>query len=335
MQGLCLVQQPYALGARIFWTIIVPISIIILLVLGHEFWRRICPLYFFSQIPRALLFQRKRKIINPNTGIIRYELASVEKKSWLGRNYLYLQFGLLYLGLNIRILFVNSDRLALGLFLLFTIASAITVGFLFKGRSWCQYFCPMAPVQMVYTGSRGLLGNDAHLKSSLSITQSTCRTVDSSGKEKSACVSCQSPCIDIDAERSYWEGITKSDRKLVFYGYFGLMLGFYVFYFLYAGNWDYYYSGVWTHEEGQLHTLFNPGFYIFDRAIPIPKIIAAPLTLAIFCAGSYFIGMACEQAYRNHLKRNNKYLNEEQVVNFIFVLFTFVSFNVFFVGGGR
>lgn len=333
VQGVCQPQQPYALGVRIFWAMIVPISIIILLVFGHEFWRRICPLYFFSQIPRALGIQRLGKIVNPNTDNGRYELASVDNKSWLGRNYLYLQFSLLYLGLNIRILFVNSDRLALGLFLLFTIASAITVGFLFKGRSWCQYFCPMAPVEILYTGPRGLLGSDAHLKSPTSITQSTCRTVNSSGKEKSACVSCQSPCIDIDAERSYWEGITRADQKLVFYGYFGLMVGFYFFYKLYSGNWEYYFSGVWTYEVG-LHTLFNPGFYIFERAIPIPKLVAAPLTLAVFTAASYFSFELLEKAYRSYLQRQNKYINEEQVLHVLFVLCTFISFNVFFLFNG-
>ncbi|MBW4479942.1 MAG: hypothetical protein KME54_24650 [Tolypothrix brevis GSE-NOS-MK-07-07A] len=335
VQGICLPQQPYALAARIFWAMIVPISIMILLVFGHELWRRICPLYFFSQIPLALGIQRHLKIVNPNTGQVRHDLASVEKKSWLGRNYLYLQFGLFYLGLNIRILFVNSDRLALGIFLLLTITSAITVGFLFKGRSWCQYFCPMASVQIFYTGPRGLLGSDAHLKSPHSITQSTCRTVNSFGKEKSACVSCQSPCIDIDAERSYWEGITRADQKLVFYGYFGLMLGFYFYYYLYSGNWEYYFSGAWTHESGQLHTLFNPGFYIFARAIPIPKLVAAPVTLAVFTAASYFAFELLEKAYKAYVQRQNKYINSEQVLHVLFVSCTFISFNVFFLFGGR
>jgi pSer/pThr/pTyr-binding forkhead associated (FHA) protein len=330
VQGECLPQKPYALGSRLFWSVIPPLSIMILLVFGHEFWRRICPLYFFSQIPRALGIQRKRKITNSQTSNVHYELAGVEQESWLGCNYLYVQFALLYLGLNFRLLFINSDRTLLGLFLLLTIASAITVGFLFKGRSWCQYFCPMAPVEMIFTGPRGLLGSIAHNKPSQSITQSACRTVDHSGQEKSACVGCQSPCIDIDAERSYWEGITKPDQKLVFYGYFGLMLGFYVFYFLYAGSWEYYNSGIWTHEEGQLSTLFNPGFYIFNHSIPIPKLIAAPLTLAVFTTASYFGFLSIEKAYKAELKTKNKFLNDEQVLHVLFVLSTFLSFNIFF-----
>ncbi len=335
IQEVCLPQKPYRIGPRVFWAMVLPVGIMVLLVFGHEFWRRICPLYFFSQIPRALGIQRKRKVVNPDTGNVRKEFVGVEKESWLGRNYLYLQLGLFYLGLNIRILFVNGDCTLMAIFLLFTIGSAITTGFLYKGRSWCQYFCPMAPVQMFYTGPRGLLGSDAHDKPPQSITQSTCRTVDSSGQEKSACVSCQSPCIDIDAERSYWEGITKPDQKILFYSYFGLMFGFYWFYFLYAGNWDYYYSGAWTHEEGQLRTLFNPGFYFFNQAIPIPKLIAAPLTLGVFAIASYFVSVAIENAYRAYLHSKNKYLNEEQVLHVIFVLCVFVSFNVFFMFGGR
>ncbi|OKH52590.1 hypothetical protein NIES2101_14265 [Calothrix sp. HK-06] len=334
LQGVCLKQPPYGMGASMFWGVILPIIIVVLLVAGHEFWRRVCPLYFFSQIPRALGIQRKQKITT-DTGSVRYELVGVEKESWLGRNYLYLQIGLFYLGLNVRILFVNGAHKVMGVYLLFVIAAAISVGFLFKGRSWCQYFCPMAPVQMFYTGPRGLLGSDAHLQPPQSVTQSMCRSTDSSGKEKIACVSCQSPCIDIDVERSYWEGITRPDQKLLFYSYFGLMFGFYMYFFLYAGNWDYYYSGAWSHEEGLLYDLGRPGFYIFNHPIPIPKIIASPLTTAVFAAGSYFICLCLEKLYRYYLKRQNKYLNEEQVLHVIFVLSTFVSFNVFFIFAGR
>lgn len=333
VQGACLVQQPYSIGARVFWTIVIPSAIVILLVFGHEFWRRICPLYFFSQIPRALGIQRKRKAISSDTGSVRSELAGVEKESWLGRNHLFLQFGFLYLGLNIRILFINGDRMAMGLFLLFIIASSVTVGFLYKGKSWCQYFCPMAPVQIFFTGRRGLLGSEAHLQPPQSITQSTCRTVDSSGNEKSTCVSCQSPCIDIDAERSYWEGITRPDQKVVFYGYFGLMLGYYVFFYLYSGNWEYYFSGRWLNDQNPLGALLKPGFYIFSRPIPVPKIIAAPLTLAVFSAASYFGCEFLEGLYRAYLKNKNKYLNEEQVLHVCFVLCTFTSFNVFYIFG--
>ena len=335
VQGKCLEQKPYAMGAYLFWGNIIPIALMVLLVLGHETWRRICPLSFLSQIPRALGWQRQRQVVNPDTGAVRYELAKVGKDSWLGRNHLYLQFSLLFIGLSMRVLFVNSDRLVLGSFFILTILSAILVGYLYGGKSWCHYFCPMAPVQMVYTGPRGLLGSEAHQGQREIITQSMCRTVDKEGNEKSACVSCQSPCLDIDAERSYWEILTKPGRKLVQYGYVGLVIGFYTYYLLYSGNLEYYFSGAWAHEENQLGTIFSPGFYILNQQIPIPKIIAVPLTMGLVVAISYFIFDTSEKLYKNHRKRIKKPLNYSQLLHIFFSICTFLAFNFYFIFGGR
>ncbi len=170
VQGECLAQQPYPIGTRIFWGMVIPSAIMIVLVFGHETWRRICPLYFLSQIPRALGWSAKLKI---------------EKNKWLVQNHFYLQFALLFIGLNCRILFINSARTVLGLFLLLVILSAITVVFLYDGRSWCHYVCPFGIVQMVFNGPRGLLGSQAHKAPPRSITQSMCRTVEpKTGREK-------------------------------------------------------------------------------------------------------------------------------------------------------
>ena len=333
VQGECLSEQAYPLGARLWWAVIVPSAIFILLVFGHEFWRRICPLSFLSQIPRALGLQRQRKVVEPGTGSVRYELVTIGENSWLGRNHLFLQFGLFVLGLIARILFVNSNRTVLGLFLVFTILSAIAVGYLYAGKSWCNYFCPMAPVQMVYTGPRGLLGSQAHQQKP-GISQSMCRFVDPEGQEKSACVACKAPCIDIDAEKTYWEELKKPGRKLVQYGYFGMMYAFYFYYFLYAGNWDYYFSGAWTHED-QLATVFSPGFYLFERAIPIPKLFAVPLTFAFFVGFAYLVGLKLEKAYRFYRHRRDRPVSSQQAQHVIFTFCTVVSFWIFFSFGGR
>jgi CRP-like cAMP-binding protein len=331
VQGVCQPEIPYGIAARMFWAVIVPASLITIFVFGHEVWRRICPLSFFSQIPRALGIQRKQEITSA-TGKIRYQLFSVDKNSWLGKNYLYLQFGLFFLGLNIRILFVNSDRLALAAFFILTILAAIAVGYLFAGKSWCQYFCPMAPVEIVFTGTRGLLDSQSHLGQRLGVTQSMCREVDkSTGKEKSACVACQNPCIDIDSERAYWEQIERPDRKLLYYGYLGIVFGFFFYYFLYAGNWDYLYSGIWTHDQGQLAQIFSSGFYIFDQAIPIPKLIAAPLTLFAFASGTYVLGEIIERKYRQYLQKSGKKLTNDQILHQMFTVFTVIAWNVFWI----
>ena len=334
VQGACLKEYLYPIGARLFWASIVPASVFILLVFGHDCWRRICPLSFMSQLPAALGLQRRQKWNPSETGNRRHQPINIKKDAWLARNYLYFQFSLLYLGLCIRILFVNSDRWALGSFLLATIAAAIAVGFLYGGKSWCNYVCPMAPVQRVYGEPRGLLTRPAH-QDKRPISQSMCRTVAPTGEERSACVACQAPCIDIDAERSYWETIDQPDRRLLYYGYPGLVFAFYAYYYLYAGNWDYYFLGAWTHEEHQLATLMHPGFYLMGTAIPIPKLVAVPLFLGLCTVGSYGLGVKLEKAYKAYARRHCQGLSTQIIRHRMFTLFTFGVFNLFFVFGGR
>lgn len=334
VQGECLVEQPYPLGTTLFWGAIVPAAIFILLVFGHEAWRRICPLSFLSQIPRALDWQRQYKRENAKTGKVRYELAKVKPESWLGRNYFYVQFGWLFIGLCGRILFFNADRLVLALWLLFTIAAAITVGYLYGGKSWCNYFCPMAPVQRIYSEPGGLFGSKAHT-SDQTITQSMCRTVLPDGKEQSACVACQNPCIDIDSERAYWDGLNRPEESLLRYGYVGLVIGYFVYYYLYAGNWDYYFSGVWARQPDQLESLFSPGFYFFGQAIAIPKLVAVPLTLGATTAIAYQLGRWIEKQAKAYSRKQGLNLSSELIRHRIFALCTFGIFNFFFIFGGR
>ncbi|MGB3292221.1 MAG: 4Fe-4S binding protein [Phormidesmis sp.] len=320
VQSRCLFLEPYAIGSRVFWGMAVPGAIFIVLVFGHEFWRRICPLYFFSQIPRALGLK---------------PLQDIERNQWLQNNHFYVQFVLFFLGITGRILLVNSVRPALGLFFILTLLSAVGVVALYGGRSWCHYVCPFGMVQTVFTGPRGLLDSAAHQAPPYSLTQSTCRTVDSQGQEQSACISCKSSCLDIDSEQAYWEQLHKPGRQLVQYGYLGLVVGYFCYYGLYAGSFDYYFSGVWSHESGTIAALLNPGFYVAGRAIAIPKLIAAPVTLAAFAAFSCWLCTRVERYYRGHLKRKQPTVPVEQSLHRLFSVCTFLAFNGFFVYGGR
>lgn len=329
VQGVCLEKGAYYLGAPIFWGIVVPSAIFILLIFGHELWRRICPLSFLSQIPRALGKQRKFKRIS-KTGAVRFEIARVDANSWLGKNYLYVQLGWFFIGLCCRILFVNADRLALAIWLIFTILASIIVGYLYGGKSWCNYFCPMSPVQKIYSEPKGLFGSKAHIGDQ-KITQSMCRIVEDQ-QEKSACVACQSPCIDIDSERAYWDNLKQGNRQLLYYGYIGLVVGYFVYYYLYSGNWDYYFSGIWAYEKNQLATLLKPGFYIAGKGINIPKIIAVPLTLGLFTYGGYNLGKLTENYLINKYK---KHLNPDLIRHRIFTICTFLIFDFFFIFAGR
>ena len=216
------------------------------------------------------------------------------------------------------------------------IATSITVVFLYGGRSWCHYVCPFGVVQTVFTGSRGLLGSNASSAPSKSITQSMCRTVGGAKNfEKSACVGCKSACMDIDAEKAYWNDLKKPGRRFVQYGYLGLVIDYFVYYWLYAGNLNYYFSGFWTYEKNQLSTLWEPGFYIFNDAINIPKIVAVPLTLSFAVMLSYWILSKVEKRLRAYFKRHNSNITSEQVLHRIFTTCTFIAFNCFFIYGGR
>ncbi|MGL5064442.1 MAG: 4Fe-4S binding protein, partial [Microcoleus sp.] len=334
VQGKCLPEQPYPLGTTVFWGAIVPAAIFILLVFGHELWRRICPLSFLSQIPRALGKQRQFKRENQKTGKVRYELAKVNSDSWLGKNYPYLQFGWLFVGLCGRILFFNADRLVLAFWMLFTIAAAIAVGYFYGGKSWCQYFCPMAPVQSIYSEPGGLLSSKAHM-SDRTITQSMCRTVRADGQEESACVACQNPCIDIDSERTYWDSLNKPETLFLRYGYIGLVVGYFGYYYLYAGNWDYYFSGAWLRQTDQLASLLSPGLYLFGQAINIPKLVAVPLFLGGCTAIGYWLGRAIERQVKSYSQQQNSKLSIDTIRHRIFTVCTFGIFNFFFIFGGR
>jgi hypothetical protein len=339
VQDRCLMEQPYPLGTTIFWGAVVPSGIFILLVFGHELWRRICPLSFLSQIPRALGLQRQITRLNPRTGERRLQLAKVPADSWLARHYSAVQFGWLFAGLCGRLLFFNADRLVLAAWLLGTIAVAMAVGWLYGGKAWCQYFCPMAPVQSVFSAPSGLLGSKAHL-SEQPITQSMCRTALPDGSEQSACVACQQPCIDIDAERMYWARIPTPAFAFERYGYVGLVLGYFLYYYLYAGNWDYYFTGIWVRQSDQLSTLLNPGLFLFGRAIAIPRLVAVPLVLGVFTWLGLVVGRWIEAGTRRRERRlaartGATPLPPEQLRHRIFVVATFLVFNVFFLFAGR
>lgn len=334
VQGRCIVERPYAMGASLFWSVVLPIVPLFLMVFGHEAWRRICPLSFFAQIPRRLGIQRQSKSINPRTGRMQHKIVLVGHESWLERNFWFVQFGFLFAGVSARILFINSDRMALGFFFTGIIILSMIIGYLYGGKTWCNYICPLSPVQKIYSEPRGIFESQAHINKK-PITQSMCRTIDENGQERTICVGCKSNCPDIDLERGYWQELEKPGRRFVYYGYFGLVLGFYLYYALYAGNLHYYFSGAWTHEEDQLQQLFSPGFYLFGQAIAIPKLIAAPLTIGLFILAAYALGCLLEAAYDSYRQRVGKPLSREQLLHQTFSVSSFATINAFYLFGGR
>lgn len=332
LQDGVLANGPYQIGARVFWTMVVPLIPIFLMVFGHEAWRRICPLSLMSQIPRYLGWQRRRMVVQRRTGKVERTLALIGRDGWLDRHAWYLQFGILFAGLCARILFINSDRIALAAAMILVLGAAFTVGILWGGKSWCNYFCPANIVQKIYTEPRGLLESAPHLLRP-SVSQSMCRSNSPAG-DRSACVGCTVGCGDIDLEQSYWSSILKPARRHVYYMFNGLIVGFYWYFYLYSGSWDYYLSGLWSHEAGVLGRLLDPGLYVAGHAVPIPKLVAVPLVLGGATLAGLALGIALERLYRAVRNRAGR-IPEVEIVHHCLSISAYLAINIFYQHGGR
>ncbi len=264
-------------GNQLFWGMVVPASLFILVVASHEVWRRICPLAFVSQLFRALGWQRT---VTGRGG--RREVAKVAPDSWLGRHHVQVQWSLFIAGLCLRLLVVNSSTLGLGIFLVVTLLAALVVGWAYGGKAWCHYFCPMAPVQTVVTGPRSLFGSPAHQETTSRITQSMCRTLGESGRIQSACVACQAPCLDIDSERAYWQTLSgKQGLSWAWWSYPGLVIAFFLLIKVESrGGLDYLRSGMWAYDIETVHYIWNP---LGDGrwTLGLPRLVSIPALLVL------------------------------------------------------
>jgi len=229
----------YALGASLLWGIAVPLIPLGMMLFGERLWHRVCPLSAIMNLARRLTVRRRVGTGRPGNA------RRIDPGGWLSRNAWEVQFGLLFLFLNLRLLVINSDRGGLLLFFLFVIGVAGLLAMRFGRQAWCDHLCPMAPAQRIFSQPAPLL------------------------KERGG-----------DGGHGYWADVLNPSRHFVYYGYFGLVIAYYLYYFLWSGDWYYYHSGLWDHAPNPLGELWAAGFYIAGREIPIPKLLAVPLTLA-------------------------------------------------------
>jgi hypothetical protein len=292
-------QGPLGPAGFLWWTLTVPLIPVFLLVFGHEAWRRVCPLSALSQIPRSLgLSTQKKRELDRDTGTIKQKLRLIPGASWLARNASGVQFALLVAAVMLRVALLNQSRLALGLFLAGVVVTAFCVGLVFGGKTWCNTFCPISPVQKFYTGPRGLLESRSHLALKV-ITGSMCRTHDAGGREVSACVGCRSPCPDVDLERSYWAELQSPARALATFGYAGLVAGY-------------------------------VSIMLYGVTLPGPRFAAAPATLLLFVLGGWVLGLVLLERWTVLRKRPEALARHE-----LFAVTTFFTFNAFYLLGGR
>jgi hypothetical protein len=316
-------------GNRIFWGSVVPAGLLVIAALSHELWRRLCPLAFASRLALALGVQRSR----PGKGN-RPELVLIKPESWLGRHHVQLQWSLLIAGLCLRLLGGNSDPIWLAVWLVVTLLAAVVVGWAYGGKSWCQYFCPMGPVQSVLTGVRGPLGSPAHVGATSKITQSMCRTISAEGQERSACVACQSPCLDIDAERQFWQNLErKRGLAWAWYSYPGLVLAFFS-----LMEWSGHGNGRLVHPLGYIRS----GQWALDRTLvsrawqplphlgPLPRLLVIPLVISVAAWLSVLFWRWLEGVLRRRGSREGLPAARERAVLHTRLLASFVAINLFF-----
>jgi CRP-like cAMP-binding protein len=273
----------------IIWTMIIPLLPLGIILIGFSRWRNFCPLAFFSKISQKLQWIPKRKV-----------------PAWFENNLYYFQYGLLFTALALRLIILNYHTEFLGLFFLFTILAAFFINLIYTGKSWCNFFCPVGVVERIYC-----LSNAKNY-----MTNSACVT----------CTTCKRDCPDIDMESNYWKEVQNKQKTFVFYSFPGLILGFYLYFYLQSGSFEYYYTGEWTHQD---LSIFSQGFFFAKEA---PLFIAAPLTLAIFSFGSYFLFKGIE----NYIWKKQFFpdLDILTLSHRMKVVTSFIAFNTFYAFAG-
>ncbi len=238
-------------GNRILWTIAIASLPFFWMTFGYYIWRRICPLAVAGQLGRLLGRPGTRKM-----------------GDWMASHYLQFQLGLMIVALSLRLTVTNGNDLGLAVFLGVVVIAAIAVSFVYGGKTWCNFICPVGMVEKIHTEpARSSSGAAPDVTS-----------------QCSPCVACKKHCPDIDLEQGYWKEASERSRRIVYFAWPGIVAAFYVYYYLASGTWSYYFSGVWAYErELQLTT---PGFYF---APEIPRLVAAPLTLIAFGAVSFVV----------------------------------------------
>ncbi|MFT3699547.1 MAG: cyclic nucleotide-binding domain-containing protein [Kofleriaceae bacterium] len=240
------------IGNRLTWTVCIAILPFFWMTFGYHVWRRICPLAVMGQIGRLVGKPGGRKM-----------------GDWFARNYIYVQLGVMLFCLSLRLVATNGSPTWLAGFLAVVIVAAIATSFVYAGKTWCNFVCPVGLVEKIYTEpARSSTDRPAELTS-----------------QCAPCVACKKHCPDIDLEQGYWKEATDKPRRIAYFAWPGIVVAFYTYYYLVEGRWSYYFSGEWTREDTAAQ-MFGPGFFF---APAIPRIVAAPLTLIVFGAVSYAV----------------------------------------------
>ena len=242
----------------VFWTMLLPLLPMGIVLMGFYTWRSICPLAFFGELGQRLNRGRQRRV-----------------PLWLERLFFPATFGILLTLLALRLVATNGDRWWLsGLLIVLALAAAAT-NVAFTGKTWCNFVCPVGFVERVYTEPRSL--------------------PQAASSQCLRCTACKRHCPDIDQENAYWKDFTSGGRQLAVYAFPGLVLAFYAYYWLRHGDWEAYFDGRWTRHPVDAALVTGPGFFF---APAVPAVVAATLTLLLVSLASYGVFCLGERGLR-------------------------------------
>lgn len=286
--GLTAAMFFWPLAPRVFWTIGLPLLPILIVLAGFYPWRKVCPLAFWGSFGSRLEKPRQRRV-----------------PAWMERWYPVLSLALLWVALAGRLLSTNGDGPMLATLLIVLAAAAALTNGWFTGKTWCNFVCPVSIVERIYTEPNSLQAR--------------------ANAQCSPCTACKRNCPDIDQEGSYWKDVSALPRRIAYFSFPGLVLGFYTYFWLRAGDWEAYFGGGWTSTPFSRELLLGPGFFF---APSIPAIVAAPLALFVFSAISFACFAGLEAVAGRFLA------DAEMRTHRMLSLAAFAAFNLFYLFAG-
>lgn len=294
------VLQP-SLAGRVLWTVGIASLPLFFVLVGYHRWRRICPLAFIAQVPTFL-------------GRAGHKRAG----AWLHAHGYRLAFSVFLVSLWLRLVATNGDGYAIAIFLGAICVAALATGLIFTGKTWCNYVCPVSFIERLYTEPGGL------------------RETPNSQCQK--CTACRPTCPDINQENSYWKEILLPDKRYVFFAFPGVVLAFYVYYYVQSGSWDYYFSGRWTNEIGLVRTAFLPGSDAATAGVyfwpEMPRALAAAATLVLGAGLSLVLFSFAERPIAALVRRRHVAIDESTLRHVMFSLAAFTAFVTFYSFAG-
>jgi hypothetical protein len=87
----------------------------------------------------------------------------------------------------------------------------------------------------------------------------------------------------------------REQRRFATYAFPGLVLAFYSYFWLRAGDWEAYFDGRWTRQPATRELVLGAGFFF---APWVPAVLAATLTLGGFALASFAFFHGAEAATR-------------------------------------